>query len=133
MQVKEIMNRRLIEVMKNDSIFVASGLMKQHGVRHLLVTDEDSRLVGVISDRDILRGFCEVSNTDGEMPPVERYMSRFPVCCGPDEDVQLAINKMIETDIHCIPIVDDKSSPLGIITSKDILHLYEKDARPVNH
>ncbi len=112
--------------MEHDSIFFAFGLMKQNCIRHLVVTDRESRLVGILSDRDILKGLSEVSNMDREMPKVEAYMSRMPSCCRPQDDLKVAIHKMLDSDFHCIPVVGENGQAEGIVTSKDVLSLVDR-------
>jgi len=52
--VEKIMSRGLVTVKEVDTIFDAARLMKQHGIRHLVVVDEDGCLRGVFSERDIV-------------------------------------------------------------------------------
>lgn len=47
--------RNLITIEENDPIYKAAELMSKHNIRHLLVTDKDGKLVGVISIRDLIR------------------------------------------------------------------------------
>jgi len=54
MKVSKLMSRKLITVTPDDSVERAVQLLRQRGVRHLLVL-KDGRLVGIISDRDLKR------------------------------------------------------------------------------
>lgn len=47
--------RNLITINEDDSIYKAAELMSRHNVRHLIVTDKEGKLVGIISIRDLIR------------------------------------------------------------------------------
>ena len=54
MKVSKLMSRKLITVSPEDSVERAVQLLRQRGVRHLLVL-KNGRLVGIVSDRDLKR------------------------------------------------------------------------------
>ncbi len=58
--VKTVMNRRIVSIEDNESIVEAVTLMKEHGIRHLAVTKNET-VVGIISISDILRYYSGVA------------------------------------------------------------------------
>ncbi len=96
--------------------------------RHLLVTDDDGRLVGIVSDRDIIRCFGP-----GEFPDeavlsrmrADQIMSTDVVAVGPDEAPEKCIELMLSHGINCLPVTLD-SRPLGILTTADLLRLLRR-------
>ena len=52
MMVREIMRQALVTVRPDAPAKVAAELMRSRQVRHVLVTDEQERLVGIVTDRD---------------------------------------------------------------------------------
>jgi acetoin utilization protein AcuB len=54
------MTRRVVTIGPKTSVFDAQELMLQHRVRHLPVVDEEGRLKGILSVRDLLRAFINV-------------------------------------------------------------------------
>ena len=54
-KLSSIMTNKLITVRPTESVRRAFFTMREHKVRHLLVTDEDKALVGIVSDRDLRR------------------------------------------------------------------------------
>jgi CBS domain-containing protein len=58
--VKAVMNHKIVSVEDNEPIIEAVKLMKEHGVRHLAVTENET-VVGIISISDIVRYYSGVS------------------------------------------------------------------------
>jgi len=55
MKIGELMSKKLYTVSPHDSVETAVRLLRQRGVRHLLVIAKDGALVGIMSDHDIKR------------------------------------------------------------------------------
>src|SRR5262245_45246573 len=53
MKVQDVMTRNPITIDPEARLATAMAVMKKAGIRHLLVTDEAGRLVGIITDRDL--------------------------------------------------------------------------------
>ncbi|HWB10059.1 MAG TPA: CBS domain-containing protein [Pirellulales bacterium] len=95
--------------------------------RHPLVTDADGNLVGVVSDRDVIRCFGP-----GRYPAEEilkritaaEIMSTDLVTISPDAPVQQAIELLCGYGINCLPVVSD-AKLVGIITSTDLYLVLE--------
>lgn len=89
--------------------------------RHFLVAD-GARLVGVISDRDVIRLF---GNTDSLEPEylervtVAELMSTDVITISAEATLGEAATRMVENGINCLPVVADGAA-VGIITSTDI-------------
>jgi CBS domain-containing protein len=58
--VKAVMNHNIVSIESNEPIIEAVKLMKEHGVRHLAVTENET-VVGIISISDIVRYYSGVS------------------------------------------------------------------------
>src|SRR6266511_2400134 len=87
---------------------------------------EGDRLVGVITDRDIvLRGVSEAK--DSEMARARDLMSLEVVCCFQDESVEQARQLMAEHNVRRLPVIDRHHNLVGIIKLADI----EGQVKPV--
>ena len=90
--------------------------------RHLMVTDAGNRLIGVVSDRDVLRCLGP-----GERPQPEaltqttaaEVMSSDLVTIGPEVPLERAVVQMIDYGISCLPVVDE-GALVGIVTNTDL-------------
>lgn len=54
------------------------------------------------------------------MTNVKIIMTENPKCCAPDTSLQEVAKMMVEIDCGCIPVVDENSKPIGMITDRDI-------------
>jgi CBS domain-containing protein len=105
-----------------DPVVNAAEIMKIEDVGAVPVVDApDSRkLAGIITDRDIvLQVVAEGRDVRGVR--IEEVMSRNPVTCRPDEDVQNALDRMAQHQVRRIPVVDGKGRVVGIISQADVL------------
>lgn len=103
----------------DDHLALAREVMAWGDVRHLPVIGGDA-LVGVLSERDLLRRYAEVGRAAAEGETVGTVMSSPPVTVGPDDDVDTAIGLVTARGIGCLPVVD-KQRLLGIVTRRDLL------------
>ncbi len=118
----DIMTKDLVGVTPTSTLKNATSAMSIAGIRHLVVVDDDV-LVGVISQRDVL-AYIAREFSRGVNPAVGS-VSKFmisPVVTGTaDALVTEVANMMIERQIGCVPIVNDKGQAIGIITRSDVI------------
>lgn len=90
--------------------------------RHLLVTCPDKGLVGVISDRDVIRCLGpEKSPKRSKVAGIvaSEIMSTDLITIVPNTSLERAVGIMIDQGISCLPIVAD-GTPVGILTNTDL-------------
>jgi acetoin utilization protein AcuB len=124
----DVMTPRPTCIAAESTILQLVRLVHAKKFRHLLVADEDGRLVGVVSDRDIVRCFGP-----GDFPEdavlqqmtAANVMSTDVVTASPDESPAACIDKMLAHGINCLPVVVD-GRPIGILTTADLLRLLRK-------
>jgi CBS domain-containing protein len=83
------------------------------------VIDERGRLVGIVSERDIVRCIAERGGAAMEMP-VERLMTREVSTCAPEDAVVELMEVMTMQRIRHLPVVHD-GALLGIISIGDVV------------
>ena len=130
---------RVFEVMTNGARTVAPtmaaadalGLMRSHRVHHLVVTS-DSRVVGVLSDRDV----DPRAAAPGSPFRVGDLMTTDVVTVDREETVRRAANLLRGRTIGCLPVTDSDHL-VGIVTTSDLLQLLgkgiDRPARSVRH
>lgn len=105
--------------------------MTRERIRHLPVLNAEDRLVGILSDRDLLR----VAGTPDRHPlrpvrdrPVREIMRTRVVSARPDASIRDLARLMVESRIGCVPIIDDALELVGIVTRGEVLRTLVHDA-----
>ncbi len=94
--------------------------MRQQRVGCVLVCRDDDQLVGLFTERDLLRRVLAAS-----LPlsvPVAMCMSHDPVIVGPKDPIGAAVRLMDEGGYRHLPVVDAAGRPLGVLSVKRIVH-----------
>lgn len=132
MDVQSCMTPDPISVTPETSLDGALELMADSAIRHLPVI-ESGKLVGLVSDRDLLgeTGFGIIGASHTQPPglaPVQDVMQRDLVCVAPDEPIVAAAVEVIVHGIGCLPVVEG-GVLRGIVTEMDLLELYARVCR----
>lgn len=124
MKARKVMRLEVTTVPLELSIEQAHALMLKLGVRHLPVVSEH-KLVGILSDRDILLACTR--NADGSFLypglTVGEVMTLSPKVAGPDVHVAQLAKTMVEGKLDALPIVSKDNEVLGLVTSTDLMLL----------
>jgi len=131
MNVKDRMTRNPFTVKKDDSVSSARELMKKEKVHRLPVIDGHGKLVGIITEKDILFASPSPASTLDvwEMSAllakltVEKVMTPDPVSCDPETPVEEAARMLVDNSIAGIPVVED-GILAGIITESDLFEIF---------
>lgn len=127
MNVAQCMTADPVTVAPEDTLHSALALMDELGVRHLPVVAA-GRLVGVLSDRDLLEHTgAGILGPDpaayGDAPgSVATVMRADPVTAAPDDFIVSAVTELSVHGIGCLPVVDG-GRLVGIVTETDFLRL----------
>lgn len=114
--LREIMTRDCVTASKQDSISDVACKMRTNDIGIVPIV-EGKRLVGVVTDRDIvIRGVAEqISGNE----PVERVMSENLQCATPDMTVEEAAKMMANEQIRRLPVVEN-GELVGIVAIGDL-------------
>lgn len=58
------------------------------------------------------------------MTTVRELMTETPITLGVDHEIGLARDTILESGVHCLPVVDDDGGPVGIVSSWDLVEEY---------
>jgi len=129
MRVVDVMTRDPLTVTPTETIGQADELMNTNRIRQLPVVQE-KELVGIVTDRDI-RSFLSGSLLEGVEArekalntKVREIMTTEPMTLSPDDDLQEAVEIMIDEKIGGIPVVDEAEGLVGIVTYVDVLRCF---------
>jgi len=116
LEVRDLMSTALITANAKDPLSGAHAEMQVGVVRHLPVVDDRGKLVGVLSDRDVLRSV-------GHRPPkkVADVMTRNVVTIRPSAPAHEAAQLMLDEKIGSVLVVDDDGALVGMVTQTDYL------------
>jgi acetoin utilization protein AcuB len=132
--IKRIMSKSVVTVSPDDPLHRIKEIFDRHGFHHLLVV-EGGVLVGVISDRDLLKSLSPHLGTAAETTRdlatlnkrAHQIMSRRLITLGEDASIQQAVAALSEHRISCLPIVDAARHPVGIVSWRDILKAIRRE------
>lgn len=127
MQIREIMTQNPLTARLGTSVFEAIRTLESEQIRHLPIVD-GGELVGIVSDRDLLRFSHAALLEDPDAArtrlqvAVSAVMTSDPACVAPEDDVDDAIDLMLENRIGALPVVDEADGKLvGIVSYVDLL------------
>jgi CBS domain-containing protein len=92
------------------------------GCKHLPVIDHGA-LVGVLSERDILRYRASIRDSDPMLHPVRAAMTSPAITIDPEETIERAAEMMAELGVGCLPVVRS-GDVIGMVTTTDLLRAH---------
>lgn len=130
--VAQRMTRRPTTIKRTDAIEEALHRMKAGHFRHLPVVDEDRRLLGILSDRDLrLMLPAHAFHGGGRenwTTSVEQAAFFDPVTVSPDDTLEDAAEIMLRWNVGALPVVYNGNTLAGIITYTDLLREFVERA-----
>ena len=125
MQVEEVMTRSCQIVSANCTLKKAAEIMSEDNIGALPVNEKD-RLVGVITDRDIVtRGLAKGKSGNA---PVREVMTQNVKYCFADEDLEHVLENMAEIQLRRLPVMNREKRLVGIVTLADAARLFTPEA-----
>ena len=114
-------DNNVICVHLDDTVATTVTLLRDHHIGAVLVTDEDGKMQGILSERDIVRKMAE---TPGQTLPqkVKDLMTQKVVTCKPSDLLINVLRKMTDGRFRHMPVVDENEALMGIITIGDVVN-----------
>lgn len=94
--------------------------MAQHNVGSVVVVDDNNRVLGIFTERDLVRVVANSINLNTE---IEKVMTKNPITINYDEYVEKAILLMRENNIRHLPVVNKENKFVGMISLRDVSKL----------
>jgi len=117
MSAADVMNVRLVSVGPDETAHASVEKMLESGVGSVIVCEE-SRLLGIFTERDVLRLVGEGADLHALL--VSEVMTKQPVSVGPEDDVFAVARIMGEKRIRHLPILQD-GNVLGVVGIRDVM------------
>jgi len=132
-KIAGIMSKNLVSVCMDDSLADVRHIFDNVNFHHLLVIEQDE-LVGILSDRDLLKALSPFMDTPSETPrdqaclnkKVHQIMTREVISIEQDAPIYCAINLFNRHKISCLPVVDTQHKAVGILSWRDIMRTLEQ-------
>lgn len=153
--VGSIMTHPVAVVFENTDLATVEQTLLEHKIRHLPVVDEEDRIVGVISQRDVYRTVSPTKNKQGPISikadslvedqeyfydkqrlhdfVLSRVMNSDPEVLFPEDLLGEALRIFVARKIGCIPIVNQRREVVGILTRHDMLKFFDMALNDQSH
>jgi CBS domain-containing protein len=150
--VKDVMTTHVIAVRKNASFKDMATSLREHRVSAFPVLDDEDRVVGVVSEADLLakealdlaapglvasvlhRGtFHNKEQAKAGAITAADLMTRPPVTIGPLEPVTHAARLMYARKVKRLPVIDEAGRLVGIVARSDVLSVYTRPDADIRH
>jgi CBS-domain-containing membrane protein len=131
-RVKDVMTTRVVAVRKSATFKEIAGLLSEYRVSAFPVLDEDDKVVGVVSEADLLSREALVAAIGaraqefGSGLTAAALMSKPPVVVTPYEPVTSAARLMYNARVKRLPVVGAKGELVGIVSRADVLSIYSR-------
>jgi CBS domain-containing protein len=136
MLVRDVMTTRVVTVRADARVKQAIQLLDDHQITAMPVVDVEGRLVGVVSEADVLRDALMPDRRAHEIPShaegrtklllVGDVMTRLPMSVTVDADLAAAASVLVDTAIKSLPVVDDDGRVVGVVSRRDVIAVLAK-------
>lgn len=132
MSLHNIMTHQVTTIHLDETLATLQRIFAKHKFHHVLVVENDI-LVGVVSDRDLLKALSPNLGTAAETTKdlatlnkkVHQVMQRNLHTLSPSAGVYDAVRLFNKERVSCIPVVNEKGVPVGILSWRDIMRAIE--------
>ena len=119
MKVKDCMCGDICVCTPDNSVCDCAKVMNDNHIGCVPVCDLDDKVVGLITDRDIVLR-CIANGKDPKNTKISEVMTCNICCCKPEQDIEDAEKDMSQIQIRRVPVVDENSKIIGIISLGDL-------------
>ncbi len=123
--VEHCMDTDIVTVNQHEPVDLVANLMVWNNIRHVMVEDDEHRLVGLVSQRKVLR-LVGTYHPETEGPlPVSEVMQPGPTTVTPETSTVEAIGLMRANGWACLPVVKD-GHLVGVLTESKLMEIAGK-------
>ncbi|HEX5949512.1 MAG TPA: CBS domain-containing protein [Actinomycetota bacterium] len=117
--IREVMRTDLVTVDPSTTLLEAAHAMSMRHAGSVLVL-EDGGLVGIFTERDLMRAMTESSTADAaRVSSVSGWMTRSPATVGTDATVGVALDLMLSGGFRHLPVMEAEAL-VGIVSMRDL-------------
>lgn len=119
MKISQIATKDVVVVNQNATIIEIAKKMRSSDCGSVLVNDEQEKIVGVITDRDICIR-CVAESLDPLVTTADQVMTPNVLYCFEDEDVTHIASNMAKNKIRRLPVMNKDKKLVGIVSLGDL-------------
>jgi CBS domain-containing protein len=119
MKLKDAMHKGVDWVSPDTPVTELAKLMRDHDVGAIPIGEND-RLVGMVTDRDIVCKGLAQDNFDTRSTTARDVMTAEIHCCREDEDLTKAVRHMDELKVRRLPVINKNKRMIGILSLGDV-------------
>jgi len=116
--VGRLMSSPVVSVPPETAVTTAADRLLDRDISSLVVTDEDNDLIGILTTTDFVRMIAD--ETAADETTVADYMTTSVVTVSANDSVDDVAETMVQRGFHHLPVVDDKSGVIGMVTTTDV-------------
>ncbi|MCW8834770.1 MAG: CBS domain-containing protein [Rhodospirillales bacterium] len=122
MDVRTLLNAKgngIFTVRPDESIESAVKVLRRHNIGAAIVCAKFGETLGIISERDVIRGLAEHGAAILKRE-VHELMTYRTISCLPTCDIRSAMEKMMNNNIRHLPVVDENGNLEGMVSMRDL-------------
>lgn len=127
--IAEVMTPGVERIHMDTPLGQAMELCSEKKIRHLPIVDDQEKLVGLVTDRDLRYfvspriGTISENNSDRESVrrPVHLIMIRATITATPEMPISAAAELLLTHRVGCLPVLDPDRRVIGMVTTTDLL------------
>ncbi|MEI3599776.1 MULTISPECIES: acetoin utilization AcuB family protein [unclassified Oceanobacillus] len=127
MLVESIMNTDVITLPPTATIEEALRLLKENKIRHIPIVEKDTRVIGIVSDRDVRdampSSFLKDADRKELQNEIQTIMTQPVITVHPLDFVEEIARIFYEKEFACVPVVKNEQL-VGMVTEKHMLHTF---------
>ena len=151
MYIKDVMTKEVITVNENDTVEKSASILAKHDLSGLPVVDDNGRVVGIITEGDLIKhnsevqvpafleilgGIIYLDDPNKYLDDVKKSMGYFVktvmtddvITINQNEKVEDAASLLVRKKIKKLPVLDEDGKLVGIISRKDVMnHLFPNE------
>ena len=145
--VKDVMSTHVVAVRQNATFKEMAARLHEHRVSAFPVLDDDNKVIGIVSEADLLTKEALEGELPGVFHTVTRHretvkaaaltaaalMTRPAVTIGPDEPVTHAARLMYSRRVKRLPVTAEDGTLIGIVSRADVLSVYGRPDADIRH
>lgn len=119
MRAKDLMSRPAVTCHVNDGLHIAAQAMWDHHCGAVAVTNDENKLVGIVTDRDIaMAAYTRGLPIDAIL--VNNVMTRHVISAQEEQDIAEVEQMMRAAGVRRIPIIARDGEPVGVVSQVDL-------------